>query len=645
MDVSSGELCKHGVQLSECPALVSLMALMRKVPGLIWATDHDLRFTSLAGATLARLGVHAEDYLQHPVTDLFSEIIVAPHQDALRGVGHKLNFNFRNHEMDVTIEPVRHDGEVVGVIGVALDASERRFAERALRISEQSYRSLVEGSPYGVCRATPTGQLLQVNPSLLQMLEYAPEQDSELLMRDLPQVFDTVGHYEQFYRRLLQDSVVHGAEFVWRCADGHSIQVRLAGNVVRNHEGHVVYVDVFAENVTPLKRLEDQLRHAQKIQALGQLAGGVAHDFNNLLTIIAGQLELLQGDTQEPMVLGRVEEIRAATERAAALTRQLLAFSRRQVLQNRTIDVNQLISQLCKMLSRLLREDIELVIKLDADPSAVRSDFNQLEQVLINLVVNARDAMPQGGRLTISTSNRKIKEAAEVLDLALGNYVVITVADTGLGMTAETRERIFDPFFTTKPPGAGVGLGLSMVLGVVEQSGGKVDVESTPGAGTKFRIYLPRDDGKALMQDKKRSEEMPCGCETILLAEDEPSLRDLLSSQLRNLGYKVITAVDGQDAIDLVRNQALAIDLLVTDMVMPRVGGRDLANTLRATNQKLNVIFISGYPGADNTDMNVDISAGTHFLAKPFSLRELAQLIRVALKRDTKDKANLGSPE
>ncbi|HEX8927146.1 MAG TPA: PAS domain S-box protein, partial [Terriglobales bacterium] len=394
MDVLSGELCKHGVQLSDCPALASLMALLKKVPGLVWATDSELRFTSLTGATLARLGIHGEDYLQHPVTDLFPEVVVAPHHDALRGVGHRLNLSLRNHEMDVTLEPVRQHGEIVGVIGVALDASERRFAERALRISEQSYRSLVEGSPYGVCRATPTGQLLQVNPSLLRMLEYTPEQESELLMRDLPQVFDSSEHYEQFYRKLLEDGVVHGAECVWRRADGHPIQVRLAGNVVRNHEGHVVYVDVFAENVTPVKRLEDQLRHAQKIQALGQLAGGVAHDFNNLLTIIAGQLELLQGDTQEPVVLGRVEEIRAASERAAALTRQLLAFSRRQVLQNRVIDANQLVSQLCKMLARLLREDIELVVKLEADPSAVRVDFNQLEQVLINLVVNARDAMP-----------------------------------------------------------------------------------------------------------------------------------------------------------------------------------------------------------------------------------------------------------
>ncbi|HEX8924320.1 MAG TPA: PAS domain-containing protein, partial [Terriglobales bacterium] len=228
MDVLSGELCKHGVHLSDCPALASLMGLMKKVPGLVWATDSDLRFSSLTGATLARLGIHAEDYVQRPITDLFSEIVVAPHHDALRGVGHKLNMTFRNHEMDVTLEPVRHEGTVVGVIGVALDATERRFAERALRISEQSYRSLVDGSPYGVCRVTPTGQLLQVNPSLLRMLEYKPEQQSELLMRDLPQVFDSVEHYEQFYRKLLEDGVVHGAECVWRRADGHPIHVRLA---------------------------------------------------------------------------------------------------------------------------------------------------------------------------------------------------------------------------------------------------------------------------------------------------------------------------------------------------------------------------------------------------------------------------------
>jgi len=633
MDVLSGELCRFGVHLSDCPALTSLMALMKKVPGLVWATDSDLQFTSLTGATLARLGIHGEDYLHRPITDLFSEIATVPHRDALRGVGHKLNLNFRNHELDVTLEPVREQGVIIGVIGVALDATERRFAERALRISEQSYRSLVEGSPYGVCRATPTGQLLQVNSSLLRMLEYKPEQESELLMLDLPQIFDSAESFEQFYRRLLLDGLVHGAECVWRRSDGYPIHVRLAGNVVRNHEGHVVYVDLFAENVTPVKRLEDQLRHAQKIQALGQLAGGVAHDFNNLLTIISGQLELLQGDTQEDLVLGRVEEIRAATERAAALTRQLLAFSRRQVLQNRVIDVNQLISQLCRMLSRLLREDIELIISLEAEPSAVRADFNQLEQVLMNLAVNARDAMPSGGKLTISTANKTFDQRDAVLDLAPGEYILICVQDTGLGMTPETRERIFDPFFTTKPPGSGVGLGLSMVLGVVEQSGGKVDVDSTPGAGSKFSIYLPRDDGKTTATEKRRLEEMPGGLETILLAEDEASLRELLNVQLRNLGYKVIAAVDGQDALEIAQTQLSSIDLLITDMVMPRLGGRDLANALRSGKPELNVIFISGYPGNENTDMNADFAAGAHFLAKPFSLRELAQLIRVALKR------------
>ncbi|HUO60085.1 MAG TPA: ATP-binding protein [Candidatus Acidoferrales bacterium] len=606
---------------------------MKKVPGLVWATDSDLQFTSLTGATLARLGIHGEDYLHRPITDLFSEIATVPHRDALRGVGHKLNLNFRNHELDVTLEPVREQGVIIGVIGVALDATERRFAERALRISEQSYRSLVEGSPYGVCRATPTGQLLQVNSSLLRMLEYKPEQESELLMLDLPQIFDSAESFEQFYRRLLLDGLVHGAECVWRRSDGYPIHVRLAGNVVRNHEGHVVYVDLFAENVTPVKRLEDQLRHAQKIQALGQLAGGVAHDFNNLLTIISGQLELLQGDTQEDLVLGRVEEIRAATERAAALTRQLLAFSRRQVLQNRVIDVNQLISQLCRMLSRLLREDIELIISLEAEPSAVRADFNQLEQVLMNLAVNARDAMPSGGKLTISTANKTFDQRDAVLDLAPGEYILICVQDTGLGMTPETRERIFDPFFTTKPPGSGVGLGLSMVLGVVEQSGGKVDVDSTPGAGSRFSIYLPRDDGKTTATEKRRLEEMPGGLETILLAEDEASLRELLNVQLRNLGYKVIAAVDGQDALEIAQTQLSSIDLLITDMVMPRLGGRDLANALRSGKPELNVIFISGYPGNENTDMNADFAAGAHFLAKPFSLRELAQLIRVALKR------------
>jgi CheY-like chemotaxis protein len=286
------------------------------------------------------------------------------------------------------------------------------------------------------------------------------------------------------------------------------------------------------------------------------------------------------------------------------------------------------------MLSRLLREDIELVVNLDADPSTARADFNQLEQVLINLAVNARDAMPHGGKLTISTSNRKIAKRGEVLDLQPGRYVHISVQDTGLGMTPETRERIFDPFFTTKPPGSGVGLGLSMVLGVVEQSGGRIDVESTPGFGSKFLIYLPHDDGKSATVDKRRSDEMPSGMETILLAEDEPSLRELVSTQLRNLSYKVITAVDGQDALDIMRTQSPAIDLLITDMVMPRVGGLDLASKLRMQNPALNVIFISGYPGHDNADIHMTLPPKTHFLPKPFSLRELSQLIRAALNKE-----------
>jgi signal transduction histidine kinase len=383
------------------------------------------------------------------------------------------------------------------------------------------------------------------------------------------------------------------------------------------------------------KRLEQELRQAQKMEAIGRLAGGVAHDFNNLLTVISGYARLaMSRSTPGDPVASDLEEVIRASEGAASLTRQLLTFSRRQVLAPAVLNLNQRVTEMSKMLKRIIGEDVQLVTKLDPDLGNLKADPGQIEQVIMNLAVNSRDAMPKGGTLTIETRNAELgeAEAREVPEAPHGPHILLTVTDTGVGMTAETKAHLFEPFFTTKEQGKGTGLGLSTVYGIVRQSGGSIEVTSEPDRGASFRLRFPRvdervDPGKGTRQMRRP----PPGSETVLLVEDSESLRRLVNHVLVKHGYTVILASDGEEALTVSHRHPGPIHLLVTDVVMPRMGGPELAKKLTETRPDTRVLFTSGY--IERTGLDVVAEGGKQaFLAKPFTPDELARKVRETLE-------------
>jgi nitrogen-specific signal transduction histidine kinase/CheY-like chemotaxis protein len=384
-----------------------------------------------------------------------------------------------------------------------------------------------------------------------------------------------------------------------------------------------------------LRETEAQLRQAQKMEAVGRLAGGMAHDFNNILTVIRGYSELVLGRPGLTDAMRKdMEEVKKAADRATGLTRQLLAFSRRQFIAAKVLDLNALVANMDGMLRRLIGEDIiELSAELDASAGAIKADPGQVEQVIMNLVVNARDAMPKGGRLTIETRNVTIgKEASlDAVGVAPGSYVLLAVRDTGHGMDAETRSHLFEPFFTTKEKGKGTGLGLSTVYGIVKQSGGSIIVESAPGRGTTFRIYFPRVEQEAPRQTEAVEAIDPAhGRETILLVEDEPSVRGLVQETLRLHGYSVLEARHGIEALLASARYGGTIHLLLTDVVMPQMSGPEVAEKILTVRPEIKVLYMSGYPDHPVFEQG-GVSRQTGFLPKPFSPHVLAQKVREVL--------------
>ncbi len=612
----------------------SVLLLVEKIPAVLWTTSTDLRLTSVAGAGLAAMNVRPEDYLGVSLIDFSAQLGPDPtplvaHRKALRGKASTFDIEMMGRDLKAQVEPLRGpEGDIIGVIGVALDNTERRVAERALQLSEQSYRSLIEGAPYGICRSTVSGQLLQVNRAMAEMLRY--ESEPELLLQSLrTEIFNQPINYDEFLAQLRDRGSYQGFECTWRCQDRKTILVRLGGWSVLDETGEISYLEVFAENVTERKQLENQLRQAQKLQAIGQLAGGVAHDFNNLLTVVEGQVEMMLSEV--PLSGGlrhRLEAVEKAAHLASTLTRRLLAFSRLQVLQSKVLDLNVVIAGMSQMLARLIGENIEMTFLPGADLGRVKADPSQIEQVLMNLVVNARDAMPEGGQLTIETHNAHLDATyPQQAIVERGDYVLLVVSDTGRGMDGETQARIFEPFFSTKQPGQGTGLGLSMVYGVVKQSGGYIWVYSEPAKGATFKIYLPRVTDCVDETATVVSVSSPRGKETILFAEDEESVREIVSSFLESKGYQVLTAADGVAARQIAESHKGEIDLLLTDVVMPKKGGHELAEDLRRTLPHLKVLFISGYTG-DFVVRNAIVESGAAFVQKPFSMQSLAKKVR-----------------
>jgi PAS domain S-box-containing protein len=626
---------------AQLPSTASLVALLETVPALVWETDADLRVTCMTGVALEAMHVSAERYAGRPVEALFSTGGDAhkawrAHESALLGKDSIFEAEVHGRDLQASVKPLRGpDGAIAGVVGIALDMTEHVVSERAWRLSEHGYRTLVEEAPYAICRCTIGGELLQVNRAMMEMLGYEDAAGSALLLRDLPLIFSPDDAFAAFQKALLDKGSHPAVDGVWLRREGQPIQVRVSGLVVRDPNGAISHLDIFAENVTEKKQLEAELSQVQRMQAIGQLAGGVAHDFNNLLTVISGHVELMLSRSREATSRERLEEIKQAADKAASLTRQLLAFSRRQVLQSRNIDLNDVIARFMRMLNRLLKASVELTFVPGDNLGRVKADPSEIDRVLLNLAVNAQDAMPSGGRLTIETANMTVTDQASISadELQPGEYVVILVRDTGVGMNRETRARAFEPFFTTKQPNEGTGLGLSVVYGVVRQSGGYISLESEPGKGTTFRIWLPRlaaTSDPAPVYDLPTPRTLPRGSETILVAEDDPAIRRLMVRALEGLGYCVLSAADGVAAMSVAQSHAGGIHILLSDLVMPALGGRELAATLQSMVPDLKVIFISGYAGHTVASRKLELE-GACFLQKPFPMDLLANTIRRVL--------------
>ena len=527
--------------------------------------------------------------------------------------------------------PIQDGGVVTGAVVTFRDVSEERRARQVLRESEARYRLLVENAAYGIFRTAPDGKFLDANNALAAMLGYGSA--NELLAVNISTVYARPDAREPLISATITKGFADGLELEWVRKDGQPLMVRLSARLIHESNG-AQYFEGIVENVTEWRALETQLRQAQKMEAVGRLAGGVAHDFNNLLMVIKGHTELLLERTApEHSDFRKIDQIKKAADRAAALTRQLLAFSRMQVMQPRVMDLNSTITEMGKMLPRLIGENIELAILTKPNLGHVKADGGQMEQVILNLTVNARDAMPDGGKLLIETSNVELDEtyARTHPPITAGRYVMLAVTDNGIGMNAATQVHIFEPFFTTKEKGKGTGLGLATVYGVVKQSGGFVWVYSEVGKGTTFKIYLPRVDEIADAEsEKKRNEELPRGSGTILLAEDEKEVREVAREFLDLAGYSVIEAKDGAQALELAEKHAGKIDLLVTDMVMPGIGGRELATRLLTLRPELKVIYMSGYTEYANFK-NADFELHNVMLQKPFTRILLATAVHKIL--------------
>jgi two-component system cell cycle sensor histidine kinase/response regulator CckA len=508
---------------------------------------------------------------------------------------------------------------------------EHARAQEALRVAEARNRDLVQNSVYGIFHVDPDGALMDGNPALLRIMGCASTED--LLSLNLAHdIFRFPEQYVELANACRDRGQVHGVEAEWRRRDGGFVTVRL--NVRQlSATGEARGLEVIAEDVTQLRAMERQLHQAQKFEAIGQLAGGIAHDFNNVVGAILGWAELgFEQNRDNPRVAERFNRIRAQAERAAALTRELLAFARRQVLQPRAVDLNTVAGGLVNFLTKVISRDIEFkFLSTPLDP--VKADPTQIEQVLMNLCVNARDAMPHGGRLVIET------EMVELDDsycrfypyVAPGRYAVISVSDTGVGMDAETRERIFEPFFTTKERGKGTGMGLATAYGIVKQHAGFIHVYSEPEHGSLFRMYLPALEGTLASSGAEKAPTPSLaeirGTETILIAEDHESIREMARQTLVSMGYRVLSACDGQEALRLCSHETPALAIL--DVVMPRLGGPATAASLLEMLPELPVVFTSGY-SADASDLPTACGKA-RYLQKPYSPITLGRLVRELL--------------
>lgn len=514
--------------------------------------------------------------------------------------------------------------------------------EQRLRASEAHYRSLFEGIPLGLFRTTPAGQLVDLNPALLQLLGNPPP--SRVAQLNIGDLFPTPEHYRRYQALLQAEGGVQDFQTELRQpVSGATLAVEINARGFVGPDGQPLYHEGSITDITPRLQaeaekaeLQAQLFQAQKMEALGRLTGGIAHDFNNLLTVINGFSELMQYSLPADSPLQEmVGQILTTGQRAKNLVRQLLVFSSQRITEPAApLDLNGLITELHKMIGRIIGEHIEMELELAADLGIIMADPAQIEQVIINLVVNARDAMPAGGKLSLRTANIEFEAgpAQQNIGLLPGQYVMLMVRDDGVGIAADIKSHIFEPFFTTKTPGQGTGLGLAICYGIIKQHGGAIRVDTQPGYGATFTIYLPRATARDNLPQHRylNYQDIPRGRETILVAEDDAAVRGLVANALRRQGYKVLEAASGYEALELAQEYRDEIHLLFTDMVMPKLGGKELAERWQVLRPGTKFIFMSGY-----TDENLALHHdGINFIQKPFSPAAMARQVRVVLDRE-----------
>ncbi|MCU1268079.1 MAG: Blue-light-activated protein [Acidobacteria bacterium] len=603
--------------------------------GVVIHKDGVIMSTNRAYAEM--FGYSIEELLGHDILELTSpeqrELVLSKFSgdDPLyEVVGLRKDGSLINIEVSQTI--CLYEG-MPALLAAVRDITERILAESALRLSEERYRDLVENAHDIIYEHDLLGNYTSANKAGLEITGYSLEETRQLNIQQTvaPEYLEQA---REMIRRKLEGQTVTAYEMEIVAKDGSRVAVEVNTRLVLQN-GVPVGVQGIARDVTERKQLEEQLRQSQKLEAIGQLAGGVAHDFNNLLTVISGYSDLLlRRLPAESPFRSNVSEIKKAGDRASGLTRQLLAFSRKQILQPKVLDLNTVVSDLDKMLRRLIGEDVDLMTLTDPQLGQVKADPGQIEQVVVNLVVNARDAMTNGGgKVTIETSNATLTEdyAQQHAQCVPGAYVMLAVSDNGSGIDALVRDRIFEPFFSTKGAGKGTGLGLSTVYGIVKQSGGHIWVYSEIDKGTTFKIYLPRVDGGANgATDYEQKGVAPGGNETILLVEDEAQVRQIAQQILESLGYRVIAAENGEQALTIASEYPHNINLMVTDVVMPQMGGRELVDRLSPLRADLRVIFMSGYTD-DAIVRHGLMDDRLEFIQKPFTADALARKVRATL--------------
>ena len=617
------------------------------IVGLFQSTP-DGRVLSANPAMARMYGVGSPEEFVAYITDVQAQLYVDPARRVefarlMKDEGRVRHFEVQVYRKDrskmwllVNGQSVLEGDSIVRYEGTAEDITQRKALQDQLLSAEEQYREIFENAVVGIFQSTPEGRYLTANPAMAKMLGYGSPLELVGSITDIArQVYVDPGHRVVLKEQMEKDGAVRNLECQVYRKDRSKAWFSANLRAVF-HDGEIVRYEGMNEDITQRKLLEDQLRQSQKMEAVGLLAAGVAHDFNNALGVITGYSDLLQmnlppGSTSQK----QAEEIAKAGRRAAALTRQLLAFSRKQVIQPVALDLNSASGELEKMLRRLIGEHIEVSFRRSPGLGLVKMDASQVEQVLMNLCLNARDAMPDGGKLCVETANVELDEtyARQITYVQPGSYVLLSVSDTGCGMAAETQRRIFEPFFTTKQPGKGTGLGLSTVYGIAKQNGGYIIVYSEIGKGSIFRLYLPRLGEDAMVPEATpRLRAEAGGTETVMVVEDEESLRILVCTCLESNGYKVLDAPDPTAALRLAETEGRKIDLLLSDVVMPGMGGRDLANRMLILHPTVKVLYMSGYTN-DLVDHHRILEDGAELLEKPFTLQTLLGKISKVLHR------------